>query len=160
MPNIESLTLAKALSVKNRLAGRLSQARSNVETYNCVQAGQRDPEGLDVRAELDRYRRLQEALIVVKAAIQRANAAIQEDILRLGEIKSTVKMLAELDTKQGKEASYGGVEVDYDSVIRKPEALAMVRALEGEIDTIQDRLTQHNAATRIEVPEGVLELAR
>jgi hypothetical protein len=28
----EAVTLAKALSVKNRLAGRLSQARSNIET--------------------------------------------------------------------------------------------------------------------------------
>lgn len=160
MANIETLTLAKALSVKNRLAGRLSQARSNVETYNCVQAGQRENEGLDVRAELDRYKRLQEALIVVKAAIQRANGSVYEDILRLGEIKSTMKMLNDLNTKQGKEAMYGGIELEYDSVIRKPEVLELVRALEGEIDTIQDRLTQHNASTRIELPTEVLDLAR
>jgi hypothetical protein len=31
--NLELLTLAKALSVKNRLAGRLAQARENIETY-------------------------------------------------------------------------------------------------------------------------------
>ena len=48
MANVETITLAKALSVKNRLAGRLSQARSNVETYNCVQAGQRDGQAVDV----------------------------------------------------------------------------------------------------------------
>jgi hypothetical protein len=29
----EAVTLAKALSVKNRLAGRLAQARLNIETY-------------------------------------------------------------------------------------------------------------------------------
>lgn len=160
MANLETITLAKALSVKNRLAGRLSQARSNVETYNCVQAGQRDEETVDVRAELGRYRRLQEALIALKAAVQRANAPVYEDILRLGEIKSTVKMLNELNTKQGKEANFGGIEFVYDSVIRKAEVLEMVRALEGEIDTIQDRLTQFNAATRIELPGDVLDLAR
>src|SRR5437016_1081109 len=121
MANIETITLAKALSVKNRLAGRLSQARSNVETYNCVQAGQRDAQTVDVRVEFDRYRKLQEALVVVKAAIQRANVTVYEDILRLGEIKSTVKMLNDLNTKQGKEAGYGGIEFNYDSVIRKPE---------------------------------------
>jgi hypothetical protein len=33
MANLELLTLAKALSVKNRLAGRLAQARENIETY-------------------------------------------------------------------------------------------------------------------------------
>ncbi len=42
MANLELLTLAKALSVKNRLAGRLAQARENIETYNSVLAGQRD----------------------------------------------------------------------------------------------------------------------
>lgn len=160
MANIETLTLAKALSVKNRLAGRLSRTRSNIEAENCVQAGQRASEGLDVRAELDRYKAIQEALIVVKAAIQRANGPVYEDILRLGEIKSAVQMLSNLNTKQGKEAMYGGIELEYDSVIRKPEALEMVRALEGEIDTIQDRLTQHNASTRIELPSAVLDLAR
>ena len=53
----EPVSLAKALSVKNRLAGRLSQARSNIETYNSVLAGQRDDEGratVDVRAEYER----------------------------------------------------------------------------------------------------------
>ncbi len=71
MVNTELLTLAKALSVKNRLSGRLAQARSNVETYNCMLAGQRDDYGeatVDVRAEYDRYRKLQDGLIVVKAA--------------------------------------------------------------------------------------------
>jgi hypothetical protein len=160
MANIEAITLAKALSVKNRLAGRLSQARSNVETYNCVQAGQRDGQTLDVRAELDRYRKLQEALVAVKAAIQRANVPVYEEILRLGEIKSTVKMLSDLNTKQGKEAQYGGIEFNYDSVIRKPEVLEMIRKLEGEIDTIQDRLTQFNASTRVEIAAEVLDLAR
>jgi len=45
MANLELLTLAKALSVKNRLAGRLAQARENIETYNSVLAGQRDDYG-------------------------------------------------------------------------------------------------------------------
>src|SRR5262245_66119894 len=77
----ESVTLAKALSVKNRLAGRLAQARTNIETYNSVLVGQRDDEGqttVDVRAEYERLLMLQEGLIAVKAAIQRANLAAYE----------------------------------------------------------------------------------
>src|SRR5271157_4316496 len=102
MANPELLTLAKALSVKNRLAGRLAQARSNIETYNSVLAGQRDDYGkatVDVRAEYDRYRKLQDGLIVVKAAIQRASLPIYEDILQLGELKSVIQMLSGLNTK-------------------------------------------------------------
>src|SRR4051795_7447846 len=89
----ESVTLAKALSVKNRLAGRLSQARSNIESYNSVPAGQRDAEGrttVDVRAEYERLLMLQEGLVAVKAAIHRANTAVYEDVLRLGRKKGPI----------------------------------------------------------------------
>src|ERR1700728_3647834 len=94
--NLESVTLAKALSVKNRLAGRLAQARTNIETYNSVLAGQRGDEGratVDVRAEYERLLMLQEGLVAVKTAIQRANTAIYEDVLRLGERKALIQML-------------------------------------------------------------------
>jgi len=163
MPNIETLTLAKALSVKRRLAGRLAQARSNIETYNSMLAGQRDDYGkatVDVRAEYDRYRKLQDGLIVVKAAIRRANLAIYEDILQLGELKSVIQMLSGLNTKQGVEPGYNGVEFRYSAVILKPEVLEMVRELETEIDVIQDKINQFNASTKIEIPAWILELAR
>ena len=163
MPNIETLTLAKALSVKNRLAGRLAQARTNIETYNSVLAGQRDDYGkatVDVRAEYDRYRKLQDGLIVVKAAIQRANLPIYEDILQLGELKSVIQMLGGLNTKQGTEPGINGVEFRYSAVILKPEVLEMVRKLEAEIDVIQDKIHEFNALTRVEIPAWILDLAR
>lgn len=159
----ESLTLAKALSVKNRLAGRLAQARANVETYNSVLAGQREGNGagtVDVRAEFDRLLKIQDALVAVKAAIQRANIDIYAEILRLGEVKSLIQMLNGLNTKHGSEPGYNGVEFHYVAELRKPEVLEQIRQREAEIDAIQDRINQHNAATRIELPSEVLDLAR
>jgi uncharacterized coiled-coil protein SlyX len=158
----EGISLAKALSVKNRLAGRLAQARTNIETYNSVLAGQREDEGrttVDVRAELDRFLSLQEALVTVKAAVQRANVAIYEDVLRLGEKKSLIQMLNGLNTKHGVEPSYNGVEYRFVATLAKPEVLDMVRRLEAEIDKLQDRLNQYNATTQVELPRGVLDLA-
>jgi hypothetical protein len=155
----ETITLDKALSVKNRLAGRLAQARSNVETYNCVVAGQREAT-VDVRAEYERMTQLQEALVTVKAAIQRANGPILEDVYRLGEAKSVMQMLGGLNTKQGPEPGFNGVTYDYASTLLKPEVLEMVRRLEGRVDDIQDRINRHNATTRIELPSAVLDLAR
>jgi hypothetical protein len=163
MANPELLTLAKALSVKNRLAGRLAQARSNIETYNSVLAGQRDDYGkatVDVRAEYARYRKLQDGLIVVKAAIQRANLPIHEDILQLRELKSVVEMLSGLDTKNGTEPGYNGVEFRYSAVILKPEVLTIIRELEAQIDAIQDKINEFNSSTRIEIPAWILDLAR
>lgn len=161
--NAEAVTLAKALSVKNRLAGRLSQTRSNIETYNSVLSGQRDDEGratVDVRAEYERLLSLQEGLVAVKAAIQQANAAIYEDVLRLGEKKALVQMLAGLNTKHGSEPGFNGVEYRYTATILKPEALEMIRRLEAEIDKLQDKLNQYNASTRTELTQAVLDLAR
>jgi hypothetical protein len=161
--NTEALTLAKALSVKNRLAGRLAQTRSNIETYNSVLAGQRDEEGratVDVRAEFERLLMLQEGLVAVKAVVQRANAAVYEDVLRLGEKKALLQMLGGLSTKHGTEPGYNGVEYRYSATILKPEVLEMVRRLEAEIDKLQDRLNQYNATTTVEIAGAVLDLAR
>ena len=161
--NTESVTLAKALSVKNRLAGRLSQARMNIETYNSVLAGQRDSQDqstVDVRAEYERLLMLQEGLVAVKAAIQRANIAVYEDVLRLGEKKALLQMLAGLNTKHGSEPGFNGVEYRYSATILKPEVLEMVRRLETVIDKLQDKLNQYNATTMVEIPVAVLDLAR
>jgi hypothetical protein len=163
MANLELLTLAKALSVKNRLAGRLAQARENIETYNSVLAGQRDDYGkatVDVRAEYARYRKLQDGLIVVKATIQRANLPVYEDILQLGELKSVIQMLSGLNTKNGTEPGFNGVEFRYSAVMLKPEALGIIRELETQIDAIQDKLNEFNASTRIEIPGWILDLGR
>ena len=162
MATLEPLTLSKALSVKNRLAGRLSQARANIEAYNSVLAGQK--EGLvqatvDVRAEYARFRKLQDGLIALKAAIQRANLPIYEDVLQLGELKSLVQLLGSLNTKHGSEPGYVGVEFRYVAELKKPEVLEMVRKLEAEIDAIQDKLNQFNASTRVEIPGWILDLA-
>lgn len=163
MAETESLTLAKALSVKNRLAGRLAQARDNIQSYNSVLAGQREGDGagaVDVRAEFDRMLKLQDALVAVKAAIQRANIEIYAEILRLGEIKSLIQMLNGLETRHGVEPAYGGAEYRYVAEFRRPEVMDLIRQREGEIDAIQDRINQYNAATRIELRSEVLDLAR
>lgn len=161
MAGTESLTLAKALSVKNRLAGRLAQARGNIQAYNSMLAGQRaDAGAVDVRAEFERMLKLQDALVAVKAAIQRANIEIYAEILRLGEIKSLIQMLNGLETRHGVEPAYQGLEYHYVAEFRKPEVLELIRQREGEIDAIQDRINQYNAATRIELRSEVLDLAR
>ena len=126
-------------------------------------AGQRDDYGkatVDVRAEYDRYRKIQDGLIVVKAAIERANLPICEDMLQLGELKSVIAMLNGLNTKQGTEPGASGVEFRYSAVILKPEVLETIRKLEAEIDVIQDKINQFNASTRLEIPVWILELAR
>jgi hypothetical protein len=159
----ETITLAKALSVKNRLAGRLAQARSNIETYNSVLAGQSDETGkttVDVRAEYERLLQLQRAQVAVKAAIQRGNAPVYDEVLRLAENKALAQMLTGLNTKHGTEPGFSGIEFRYVATFKKPEVLEMIRRLEAEIDRLQDRLNQYNTTTMVELSREALDLAR
>jgi hypothetical protein len=159
----ESLTLARVLAVKNRLAGRLAQAQANIGAYNSMLAGQRDAAGgasVDVRKELERLLALQAGMVAVKAAIHRANTPVYEDVLRLAEKKALLQMLAGLNTRHGVEPGFNGVEFHYVATITKPEALEMTRRLEAEIDELQDGLNTYNASTRVELPRAVLDLAR
>ena len=103
---------------------------------------------------------LQEGLVVVKAAIQRANVPIYEDVLRLAEKKALIQMLNGLNTKQGTEPGYGGSRVPllgHDPQARGP---GDGPRLEAEIDKIQDKLNQFNATTTVEISQEVLDLAR
>ena len=156
----ERITLAKALAVKNRLAGRLVQAQGTIEASNSVLVGQR-PTTVDVRAELARFEAIQAGIVAVKAAIQRANLPIFDRVVELAEVKTRTKLIAGLSTKHGAEPNaYGGGEYVYDAAIQQPEALDLVRRLEARADAIQDELNQFNAATTVEVATGVLDLAR
>ena len=155
----ERITLAKALAVKNRLAGRLVQAETAIETDNSVLIGRR-PTAVDVRAEYARYASIQSAIVALKAATQRANLPIFERIFELAEIKTRLKLLTDLDTKHGAEPGYNGSEFVYDAVFQKPEVLELIRRLEAQADQIQDELNHHNAVTTVEVATALLDLAR
>lgn len=166
----ERISLAKALSVKNRLAGRLAQAQSNIQKYNSVLLSQGEvsapgtarpaAQEVDIRSEFERLIALQDAVVTVKAAIQRANAPVYEEVLRMAECKALAKLLEELDTKQGPQFNYQGTENHYAATITRTEAQQRIRALESEVDRLQDRLNAYNATTVIELPVSVLDLAR
>lgn len=155
----ERITLAKALAVKNRLAGRLVQAHGNIQGNNSLLIGRR-ASALDVRAELARYEAIQGALVAVKTAIQRANGPIVERIFELAEIKSRIALLSVLETKHGAEPGFNGMEFVYDATIQQPEVLELVRGLEARSDRVQDELNAYNAATTVEIATATLDLAR
>ena len=120
---VESIGLDKALSVKNRLAGRLTQARSNVTTYNSVIVGQRDA-SIDVRAEYERYLRLEEALVTVQGRHQRHDPTGRSwrTSYRLGEAKGPGcrSSTACSPSRAPKRPSNGAQPTAYASAFLKP----------------------------------------
>jgi hypothetical protein len=151
-----TVTLAKALKLKNRLAGRVTKLTQDIQTYNSVQDG---AETVDVRARFAERAAVVGQLADLKYAIFRANQPIQKAIFELAEKKAEVALLTALPTKHGvyKEGYPTGGDVTYVAQLRKADVDDMVAKLEAEIDRLQDRLDTFNHTTVVEVDTAAVE---
>jgi hypothetical protein len=153
------VTLAKALKIKNRLAGRLAKVQADIQAYNSVPEGQAGQ--VNVPALVQTREELVGALVGLKAAINEANREAQRDIYDLAEKKATAQFPGGVNTRHGPQPAVypNTTEVSYVAALKKADVDALVARLEKDIDRLQDRLDQFNHAHRIEVDGRVLELA-
>jgi hypothetical protein len=140
------MNIKQALKRKNVLVNEIKQEFVKAQTYNSFEVGAK--KAYSARMALDAYIAKTNELIALKTAIHLANAPIYGKIFRLSELKSTIKYLGSLNCAEGKENRYGSVEprileVEIDVVERDN----MVKAMESEIDTIQDELDYFNNIT-------------
>ena len=156
---LQEITLAKALKVKNRLAGRLAKVQADIQAYNSVPEGQADQ--VNVPALMQTHEELVGALVALKTAINDANREAQRDIYDLAEKKATAQFLAGVNTRHGPQPAVypNTTEVSYVAALKKADVDGLVARLEKEIDRLQDRLDQFNHDRRIEVDGRTLELA-
>ncbi len=106
---------------------------------------------------------LSAALVTLKSSIASSNAAgkMPEKIYRMAEIKDQISSLGELSTRQGKQASgYSDIEQVYEATFDKKWVADRLRALELELDTLQDELESFNGEIRVDIPESVIQLAK
>lgn len=147
------ITLAKALKLKNRLAGRVSELTNDIKTYNSQQ------EGAEVVNVLQRYTERTELvsrLIQLKTAISRANEPVQRQIYTLAERKALMSLLNELPTQHGSVSQYHQAPVRYVAQMRKEHVDQEKRRLEQEIDQLQDELDRFNQTTVIGVDAALI----
>jgi hypothetical protein len=150
MADAISINLAKALKLKNRLAGRIAKLTQTIQTYNSIQE---KADRIDVRTAYAGRTDLISRLSDLKSAIAFANIPIQKEIFTLAELKSEIALLAGLNTKHGTiaEGYPTAGEVTYIAQFRKSEVDEMSIALEARIDALQDKLDAFNANTTIDV---------
>ncbi len=149
---LKTVTIARALKEKNRVAGRLAKARQLVGKENSKE--KKVPRGVDVKAAYSEAKALRDRLVSIKTAIAVANQPIVGKIVELDEVKSEIAYLNGLDVQEGvfEEASYGNKVVkEFDAVIRKADVLAEVEALQRRADELQDELDEFNASTKVEI---------
>lgn len=153
-----SISLAKALKLKNRLVGRLNKVQNDIVTYNSVLEEQGGK--VDVLALFKLRDEIAEHLIVLKTKIIAGNSDIQSDLIRHGELKAKLAWLATLDTRDGRERhGYQNTEVTWVATLKKNDLDAETRKLEAEIDAIQDKLDTFNHTQTFLVSERTLQLA-
>lgn len=152
------ITLAKALKLKNRLAGRLSKVQEDISTYNSVlkeQVGK-----VDIPACVKLRDQIQESLIGLKTKIILANGEIQETLIRMGETKSKLTFLEMIPVRDGQERhGYQNTEITWVAAISKADIDSERKKLESEIDSMQDKVDTFNHTQKLEIPQSYLDLA-
>ncbi len=141
------MKIAKALKLKNQLAGDIAQLKELLAKQNSRSTKQKFD--YDNREVLTRLRAKIDELIKVKAAVAAANAEIYDKIFRLAELKGLVATLTSLDTKAGvfhEGGRFGepGYEVEYVAQLGKVDVDKLVAELQDEIQTLQDALDEFN----------------
>jgi len=147
------VTLAKALNLKNRQSQQIAKLHAIVTAHNSRLVGSAVPH--DVRAVYDQIGIESERLVAIKTAISLANAPIQDAIYRMAELKGQIAMLRRLTTTSGRYMPPFGMQEpqEYEATLDAAEVEREIQRLENEIDDLQDRLDQHNATVRVELPD-------
>jgi hypothetical protein len=141
------MKIAKALKLKNQLAGEVAQLKELLAKQNSRSSKQKFD--YDNREVLARLRVKVSELVKVKSAIAVANTEIYDKIFRLAELKGLVTTLNGLDTKAGvfnEGGRFGepGYEVEYMAQLGKVDVDELVAELKEEIQTLQDALDEFN----------------
>lgn len=156
------MKIVRAMKERSRLEGEIKDIKHRMQ--NCINAidGNDYTESYD-----DLYRTLIARLMSltgIKSAVLKANidGGMFNTILLLGELKSYLVFLKELDPKVGKqEPSYRETVEVYKSQMTVKDKLEAVQKTQKEINRITDLLDEFNAKTDIgEIEEVVLPLPR
>lgn len=150
------MKIAKALKLKNQLAGEITHLKGVLESQNCRPEKQPfDYDTVEVLAELQRKIR---NFTQVKAAIAAANAEIYDKIFLIAELKGLIKALKGMDTRHGsifEGSSYNGRnEIVYRAQIKRAEADRMITEKQSEIARVQDELDTFNFTHSIPLGES------
>lgn len=159
-PTSTSITLARALQIRKRLAGRLTQVTTDCTSYNSYVVGQDE---VNVEQLFKDREALIQALLDLKIALHKANvqSGVQAKVFQIGELRSEVTFLRSLNTRHGKFREYHATEpTEYRAHLRKSDVDKKVKALEVQIDDLQSEINELNASRKIDVPSSVVTLAR
>ena len=144
------MKLAKALKEKNRLVGEVNRLKTLFARENSrnVKASSK----IDAEKVWNEMVEASHKLIVIKAAIFKANTGIYEKIVRMGELKALAVWLPTVDTNNEKvENSYGTIATvtEHKAWMTQEGVDNQIVAFQKEIAELQDAVDEYNATIEV-----------
>jgi DNA repair ATPase RecN len=141
------MKLSAALKEKNKLTKKITETQKLINQHNSVIKGNQRP--IDAVAKLKELEELTDKLVHIKSAIAAANQPINRHILHIGELRSQIAFLRNLDTKEGNHTDYGSTMTEYETQVKQAEVLAAIESKENEIEKLQEIIDQYNHSTEV-----------
>lgn len=146
------MKLAKALKLKNKIAGEIGRAQQLALSSN-VTEGSNAPQH-DVTALYTTLCSAQERLAELKGKITVANGPIAQRLFMLAELKGRIAFLRELPTKDGEFPIAGGygreaASRQFHAVFKAGWVETETAMLSERIEQLQDEIDEFNASTSI-----------
>lgn len=147
------MKIAKALKIKNRLAGELNRIKGLIERENSQLLENFNENKVKELAES--FYNTKADLIQLKAKIQMKTAPIAEKLIAIAEAKDEMSFFQSLDTRDGESivniTRYGAEpkKVVYKAYYTQDDVDAKIVEIQAQIDKLQDEIDEHNATTSI-----------
>lgn len=151
-----TVSLAKCLKLKNRIAGRLLKVQQEIQNNNSVLKEHRH--FVDVGELEIKYLTLSRFLKEIKVAIAKANANCCETLIELAELKVAAKFYASISTREGTFKGYDNEVEVYEVFYDKKKIDSNVEAIQKRIDALQDELDIFNHKTTVDISAEILDL--
>jgi hypothetical protein len=155
---IKTMSLRKALRMKNVLKGQIAELASKIKYGNVFNDNTPTEMLFDAKAGLEKLLTLKADLINLKAAIAKANVGIYERIAIAEELKSDIALFKEINTNSSPERT-GLQDKEGNEIFRIRHCWLSAKEIEERaanatamLERVLDEIDDFNAKTQIELP--------
>lgn len=150
-----TMTIARALKEKNRVAARLGTIRNRISSENSMESNIKRT--FNITNLIDEEKALYIQLNAIKTAIAKANIEIADKLIEMSELRSKIDWLRTVPTREGtfqESGRYGepGLTRTYTAIISNLDLIKETEAIQARIDAIQDEIDEFNATKPIQIP--------
>lgn len=155
------MNIAKALKVKNRIAGEIVNNANKLNTLNSIEVRtlnipfeKYQEKVLAIREET--FNVLFPKLIRLKIAIQKANAGITDKLVELQEAKSMIAFWKSIPKKEGFFSSgYSDKNElsEWKCIVPSTESEKEFEKIQNRINDLQDEIDTYNSITKIQLQD-------